>query len=209
MNDFHQAETSPIQMPMVSSDYISDNRNMIIIVLIVLFILAVLGINILYISGNVLQYTTNIFEPFIIQILSLIGYGSGTIINKTADIAGDTTKLGIDIAEGTAHSIGDLLKNASNPNIDAETRKNLDDAINIANKPFERHEEKKQENPEDKKQENKEQFRGMNSWNYDGENQQKYGYINISDYGKSISGQVFPAQSVAINPIINDPNRKQ
>ena len=228
MNDFHQAETSPINMPGISTNIISDNRNMIIIGFIVLLILAVLGINILYISGYVLQYTTDIFEPFIFNILSLIGYGTGTILNKTADVAGDTTKLGVDIAEGTVHSIGDLLKNASNPNIDNETRKNLDDAINIANKPFDQHafehrafekpedkkqekpEDKKQEKPEDKKQEeHKEHFRGMHSWDYDGENQQKYGYINVSDYGKSISGQVFPSQSTAINPIINDPNRNR
>lgn len=195
MNDFRQAETSPIRIPMVSSDYIGDNRNMIIIVLIVLLILAVLGINILYISGNVLQYTTNIFEPFIFKILSLIGYSSGTIINKTADIAGDTAKLGVDIAEGTVHSIGDLLKNASNPNIDNETRKNLDDAINIANKPFEKHEEKK------------EGFNNMNTWFYDGKHQDTYGYINIDDYAKSISGQVFPSQSTALNPLLSDPNR--
>jgi len=217
MNDFHQAETSPIRMPELSSESIGDNRNMIIIGLIVLLILAVLGINLLTMSGNVLQSTTNIFEPFILKLLALIGYSSGTIINKTADIAGDTTKLGVDIAQGTVHSIGDLLKNASNPNIDNETRKNLDDAINIANKPFgqnafEKHEDKKQEKheePKDKKQEeHKEHFRGMHSWDYDGENQQKYGYINVSDYSKSISGQVFPSQSVAINPIINDPNRK-
>ena len=89
------------------------------------------------------------------------------------------------------------MKNASNPNIDNETRKNLDDAINIANRPFVQNEEK----------EHKEHFRGIHSWDYDGENQQKYGYINIDDYAKSISGQVFPAQSVAINPILNDPNR--
>ncbi len=186
-------------MPEMSTNIIDDNRNLIIIGLIVLLILAVLGINLLSISGNVLQYTTDIFEPLVFKVLSLFGYGAGTIINKTADVAGDTSKLGIDIAEGTVHSIGDLLKNASNPNIDNETRKNLDDAINIANRPFERREEKKEEK--------KEGFINMHSWDYDGENQQKHGYINIDDYAKSISGQVFPSQSTALNPLLSDPNR--
>ena len=84
MNDFHQAETSPINMHGMSTNIISDNRNMIIIGLIVLLILAVLGINILYISGNVLQYTTDIFEPFIfINAILVQVHTVYTILKKT------------------------------------------------------------------------------------------------------------------------------
>ena len=204
MNDLNHAETSPIRMPEFtasSSSNMFDSRNMVIIGLIILLILAVLGINLLSVSGNVLQNITNIFEPFIINILSLIGYGSGTIINKTADVAGDVSKLGIDIAEGTVHSIGDLLKNSSNPHVDDNTKRSFDNVLNFAKPP-------PPPPPPETPPPAKEGFSSMQtSWNYDGENQEKYGYINVSDYSKCISGQIFPSQTMVLNPLLFEQNR--
>lgn len=216
MND---AQPSLFKMPEMpntenSSTNIFDNRNLVIIGLIVLLILAVLGINLLSVSGNILQSITNIFAPLVLNILSLFGYATGTILNKTADIAGDTTKLGVDIAEGTVHSIGDLLKNSSNPNIDNSTRKHLDDAINIANNPFRLPEPKKEERKEERKEEHKkENFSAISnsgfsaSWDSPDENQLKHGYISTKDYDKSLTGQLYPAQSKIFSPILFEQNR--
>ena len=196
MNDMNDAQTSPI-MP----NYSMDTQNMVIIGLIVLLILAVLGINLLTASGNILQSITSIFEPLFFNILSLIGYSTGTIINKTADIASDTSKLGIDIAEGTVHSIGDLLKNSSNPNINENTRKSLDDAINNVNRPTPT--APPPTPPPPPAPPAKEHFSTLrSSWDYDGENQLKHGYIDVGDYGKSISGQIFPANTMIMQPLL-------
>ena len=57
------------------------SNKMLSIVLVVLIIFSLLGVNILNMVGNVLQYIVNTFSPLITQILSLIGYTIGTIIN--------------------------------------------------------------------------------------------------------------------------------
>ena len=225
MNDANQPQASPFKMPELPSltdSGTSNNKNMVIAGLIILLLLAVLGINLLSVSGNILQSLTNILSPLILNILSLFGYTAGTIINKTADVAGDTTKLGVDIAEGTAHSIGDLLKNSSNPNIDTEAKKRLDDAINIANKPFipstgppppQQTSVHTVHTPEPKKEEPKKdgfstiQGSGYNSWDYPGENQERHGYINVTDYGKSLSGQLYPSQSTIFSPLLFEVNK--
>jgi hypothetical protein len=51
-------------------------------------------------------------------VLSIFGYTTGTIINGTADVVSNTAKIGIDIMDGTAHSVGNLLRNSSNVNGD-------------------------------------------------------------------------------------------
>jgi len=53
-------------------------------------------------------------KPLIYQILSIFGYTAGTVINTTADVVADTSKFGIDIAEGSVKNIGNLLKNTGN-----------------------------------------------------------------------------------------------
>ena len=76
-----------------------------------------LGINFLNIIGNFLQNVINLFRPLITGILSLFGYTTGVIIGKSADLATDVAKTGIDITHGTLQSVGDLLINSSQGNI--------------------------------------------------------------------------------------------
>lgn len=83
------------------------SKNIIIVILATLLIISFLGI---YIFKNIAIELKNI----VFRILSLFGFYTGAIINTTADIVGDTTKGGIDIAEGTVHSIGNLLQNEDN-----------------------------------------------------------------------------------------------
>jgi len=89
----------------IESSFIT--KNMIIVILTILLILSFLGVNIF---RNITIRLYNIT----IRILSMFGFYTGAIINTTADIVGDTTKGSIDIAEGTIHSIGNLLQNENN-----------------------------------------------------------------------------------------------
>jgi hypothetical protein len=106
------------------------NKNMLIIALVILLILSFLGINLLNIFGDFIQTIMNIFGPLFSQILSVFGYTTGSIINKSADIVSDTAKFGIDVAEGSIQSLGDLLKNASERNVDPNSRNQLDRTLN-------------------------------------------------------------------------------
>ena len=112
------------------------NKNMIIVVLVILLILSFLGINLLAIFGNLIQTIVAIFGPLVNQILSIFGYTAGTVINKSADIAGDTAKAGIDIAEGTLHSVGYILRDASKGHVANDAKANLDNALNNARPPI-------------------------------------------------------------------------
>ena len=96
-----------------STNDMFSNKNTIIMLLIFLLILSFLGINLLNISGDIVQRISNIFGPVFVNFLSLFGYTTGTVINKTADVVADASKTGIDIAEGTAQSVGGLFLKAS------------------------------------------------------------------------------------------------
>lgn len=83
------------------------SNNWLTITLFILLLASLLGVNMI----------ESVFVPiknFIIKILQMAGFYSGAVINSSADIIGDTAKGGIDIAEGTIHSIGNLLQNEDN-----------------------------------------------------------------------------------------------
>ena len=208
--NFNRPENSPFKMPAMnnqenwptnnttaSSSFM--NKNIIIIILVVLLILVILGINILTVSGNILQSIANIFGPLITQILSIIGYTTGTVLNKSADIVGDTTKTGIDIAEGTVHSVADLLKNASNPNVNDASKRGLDNALNLASYSNSR-------GPEPDNSANPIQkpiTSSKTNWCLVGEYEGKRGCIEVGESDKCISNQLFPSQQLCLNPTLS------
>jgi hypothetical protein len=101
------------------------SKNTIIFILLILVIFSLLGINLLSTTGNILENIKNIFAPIIYQILSIFGYTTGSLINVTADAVTTTSKTGIDIAHGTIHDVGDLLKKASEGNVNENVKQQL------------------------------------------------------------------------------------
>ena len=85
------------------------SKNLIIIILASLLVLSFLGVNIF--QGLIVA-----IQNIVARILSIFGFYTGLLINSTADVVGDTAKGGVDIAEGTLHSIGNLLQNEDNMN---------------------------------------------------------------------------------------------
>jgi hypothetical protein len=106
------------------------SQNLIIGLLVILLVLSFLGINILLVVGNFFQALINIFGPLVYQILGVFGYTTGAVINKTADVVSDTTKVGIDIAEGTVQSVGNLLIKSSGAVVDPNAKRLLDNVVN-------------------------------------------------------------------------------
>jgi len=86
-----------------------DLRDLLIVVLVIVLVLSILGINIFYLIGHLFQYIGYLVKP----LFSILGYTSGSVINTTSELAADTSHFGIDIANGTAHDIGNLLLAAS------------------------------------------------------------------------------------------------
>jgi hypothetical protein len=174
------------------------NQNVIIGVLIFLLILSFLGINLLTTTGNILESVSNILGPFFNQILALLGYTTGTVINKATDVVTDTAKVGIDITGGAVHNVGDLLIDSTKP----DDNQKLDNKINNAPKPPQEPKPDKSENPIQNPV-----TASKKNWCLVGEYQGRRGCIEIKDQDKCISGQVFPEQKMCLNPTLT-PNAK-
>jgi hypothetical protein len=200
---------SPGTGPAPTNDMFS-NKNFIIIILIALLLLSFLGVNLLTILGNGVQWINNLFGPLVSQILSVFGYTTGTILDKSADLVGETAKTGIDIATGTVRSVGGLLIDASDDNLDDRSKidkiqpkeddKKLDEKINTGG------ENKKPSSPEPSDSANPIQnsiSSQKTSWCLVGEYQDKRGCIEIGEADQCLSGQVFPSQKMCLNPTLS------
>ena len=160
------------------------SKDVVIAVLVALLVFSFLGVHILSNADSILQYISGLFRPF----LKLIGYSAGTMINKTSDVAADTTKASIDIADGSIKNIGNLLIDASDLDHTIDKPKhakpNIPEADNTAN-PI--------QNPITK---------SKGGWCLIGEVSDRRGCISVKDEAKCMSGQVFPTQKLCLNPNI-------
>ena len=136
------------------------------------------------------QVIVNLFKPLAYQILAIFGYTAGTVINKTADITSDVARAGVDIAEGTVQSVGNLLKNASKGAVNMQTKKELDIVIS----------EPKADTSESPIQAN---TSGKSSWCLVGEQNGRRGCVEVNDASKCMSGQVFPNAEMCLNPTLS------
>jgi hypothetical protein len=166
----------------------SSNKNYIIVILSVLLILSLLGVNLFIIVGNIVQNLVSIFKPLVYQILAIFGYTTGTLINKTADITSDVARAGVDIAEGTVQSVGNLLKNASKGVVPIETKRDLDIVIS----------EPKADTSESPIQ--KSTTGAKSAWCLVGEHNGRRGCVEINDASRCLSGNVFPNAEMCLNP---------
>jgi hypothetical protein len=176
------------------------NKNAVIVFLTILLIFSFLGINIIKNIGDLLQHILNTILYFIRPLLSDVTFITGSAIDSTGDLVADASKTGIDIAEGTVHSIGDLLKGSNTSNIEFKSMQ-LDNSINkstIYNKePKHDNASNPIQNPITSKK---------SSWCLVGEYQGRRGCIEISEHDKCLSGQVFPEQKMCLNPTFT-PNK--
>lgn len=182
--------------PMNTNTETSVFSNKVIIGLLVLLIFAFLGINLLVISGNAIKQLTDIFGPIVLKVATMLGYSTGHLVNTTADVTADTAKLGIDIAEGTAQSIGNLLKDASKGGMDESDKRNLEKALTPNHCP-------KPSSPEPDKSSNVIQSAissKKNGWCFVGEDNGTRGCVSVNEHDKCMSGQIFPSKEVCLAP---------
>jgi hypothetical protein len=185
---------SSIQPATVSSSSpIADGaKNTLIIILLVILVLSLLGINVFIIFGNGLQKLIDIFNPVVSKALSDLGYASGNVIDKSADLAADASKTGIDILNDTAQSVGELLIKASGRGSGGTLDVNINQPNFMA--PLD---------PSPNHTTNPIQSGGASAksqWCLVGEYNGARGCINVTDQDKCLSGQVFPNQQMCLNP---------
>jgi hypothetical protein len=169
-------------------------QNALIVILLVLLIFSLLGINLLSIFGGIFESGVSIVKPFVLQVLSIFGYTTGSLINTTADAVTDTTKAGLDIAEGTIQSVGNLLIDASMAN----TPEDLKKAVHFS--PLELNGKREPQPDESSNVIQKSITSGKTQWCLVGEYQNKRGCVEVGKEDKCMSGQVFPSQMSCMNP---------
>ena len=189
-------------------------KNLAIVLLIGLLVLSFLGVNLLYMFGGIIQFFTALIGPFVSKVLNIFGYTTGTIINSTADIVSDTAKTGIDIAEGTAHSVGNLFRNSSNVNGQLPIQQSLDMDLLGANplsipsiqpnldQALNTQPTYTQNNPiSDESSSAIQSSMSSNkaSWCLVGEYQGKRGCVEVKDQNKCMSGQLYGNQQDCLN----------
>lgn len=128
-------QNNPIGSYYASTTRFFAEKNILIITLVILLALSLLGINILTFLGAGIQYIVNLIGPYVSGFLFRVSDTTGAVINKTSDVVTSTTKTGIDIADGSVHSLGNIMRNTNN--INPTTGKNpvLDNLLNIGRAP--------------------------------------------------------------------------
>ena len=97
----------------VSSGNVPTYQTILIVFLTVFLILALLGINIFMVIGNLFQSAFDVIKPVTYNTLGDISYTTGSVIDSTSNLVTDTSKRGLDIMNGTIQDIGHLLIKAS------------------------------------------------------------------------------------------------
>jgi hypothetical protein len=160
------------------SETLFSSKNMLITILVVLLVFSLLGINILAIIGNFFTSLVYLLKPLVLQILSIFGYVTGTVIEKSGEI----------VQKG-----GDVLLDASIPNLNnikgvngsfANSQPMPDSTTNPIQNPI---------------------TSAKTGWCLVGEYEGRRGCIAIGDQDKCLSGQVFPNQQMCLNPTMNMP----
>lgn len=163
-------------------------KNILILFLGVVVVFSLLGINILQIFVNVINSFIDILKPVIIQILSILGFTTGTVLKTTAGVATEATKLGVDIAGGTVQSVGSILQGISQDGISTTNMNRSGIQFNTPTLDI----------PESTIQ--KPITSSKAGWCLSGEYQDRRSCIAVDDIGKCMSGQVFPTQQLCLNP---------
>lgn len=188
-------------------DYgIFSGKNAIIIILLILVILSIIGINLLYLFGNVVDTIADVFGPIVGNLLALIGISTGELINTTADVAANAAILGVDIAKGTTHSIGDLLIHSGKGGISEEEKKRLDQALTSPKCPTPQSSQPAPAPAPTPVQTSEPTVTTIASqkpkagWCYIGDYSGSRGCVMIEEHNKCMSGQVFPSQTACLHP---------
>lgn len=169
------------------------NNQLLTIILIVLIVFSLLGVNILNIFGDILQSIVDLFGPFIMQLVSLIAYTAGSILNQISDLFTVTGTAGVEIAGGTIDTVGDLLKDASAGNL--PDRINLGETVNRSSVEVRDPETDNTTNPIQNAITSRKA-----QWCLVGEFEGKRGCVQVGEHDKCLSNQLYPSFQTCLNP---------
>jgi len=193
----------------------NETKNYIIIFLLILTFFSLLGINLLNEAGDGFQWATSGIVPYIKKVLGIIGWSTGSLINVSTDIVSDTARAGIDVAEGSIQSVGNLLQNASKGGMSidlSENQKLLNDGVRGSSQSTKQQPAQQQPAQQQPRQSEIKKDQSSNSiqnpisnkksstkWCLVGEYQGKRGCIEVNDDDICISEKIYNNLGECIN----------
>lgn len=160
----------------------NQSKNYLIIFLLIVLAFSVIGIDILNKTGGGLQKIFNAIFGFFQQILGILGFATGSVINVTTDVVADGARYGIDITEGSLQSAGNLLQKASSGSVVTAQNNirmnNNDTSDSIIQNPISSKKTK---------------------WCLVGEYKGKRGCIEVDKSDECLSGTDFPSEQVCMD----------
>lgn len=160
-------------------------------------------------ADNTIRKIVGMVYNLVVRIFALFGLVIGSAINVGADAAGDVARTGVDIAEGSLHSVGNILTGSQKvqlPQLQTQPLKldnkqpDLDNTVNTSTVGKQTHQEPQPDTTENPIQNPITQ--NKTSWCLVGEYKGRRGCIDVSDESKCISGQVYPSQKMCLNPTL-------
>lgn len=208
-NPLNVAEFHPVSVS-ESSESIFNSKNFLIFFLLFILSLSLLGINFFDFIGTIFDKVMEVLKPVLSQSVSIFNSSAGTLINTSADAIQDVTQITGDVAAGSLHSVGNLLIKSSNdinqnmPRIGGplDISPHLDAAVNTSPAP-------KTEEPKPNATTSPIQTTTANkgSWCLVGDFKEQRGCVEMREHDKCMSGQVYPSQSVCLNPNLSQNKR--
>lgn len=181
--------------------------------IIIILILALLGINIFAYLAKGTQEVSSFIEDIFGPILKILGYTTLTTAKQAVETSATGTKAGVDIvADATTDTIDQLQENIQQPkgqpantslpvqekiqqdggNVEQWNQNSLETALNNAKQTT------NQVSPDDSR--SSIQTTGKSGWCYIGEDQGIRSCAEIGVNDTCMSGDIFPNQSICMNP---------
>ena len=168
-------------------------KNIIIIILVILLSFSLIGINLIESMSGILDYIGDILRPLIGGFLSAFAYITGVTLNTTTDVIGDTAKTGIDIAEDTLQSVGNILIDASKRDHKTEVSEKIESSS--GGKP------KYEPEPDSSETSIQNTITAKKTnWCLVGDQNQRRSCASVQDADKCMSGNIFPTHESCLNP---------
>lgn len=103
-------------------------KNSIIIIILTVFLLSILGINVLAFANKFVDFITDIFAPIFRNVLDMFGYSFGSALKNTASDVKKGAVIGVEVVGDSVRDAGDIIMEQSKN----ETFMNLDTYLNTA-----------------------------------------------------------------------------
>lgn len=197
-------ETSSKPTTNVTSGYFSflSKINWTTVILIIVS-LALLGFNVFRYLSDATETSTEIFRPLITRIYNFFGWAITDTAKATVDLAGEGTKLGVDVVTGTVDSAIDITQDFA---LDDEYRDDDDDEIpEEVKKTVKRRQKKRSVVTSDDSQSIFQKNNTKKSgWCYIGEDKGVRNCISVKEGDMCMSENIFPTRNMCTNPNIRE-----